>query len=76
MDTGLQITKWLSLKKDLKWLKSEQKRLKAKGIETVIVKETHSTGKKHALYRTDAKWLGGNGYTRYWNWQMTKKESK
>ena len=49
---GLQITKWLSSKKDLKWLKSEQRRLKTKGIETVIVEEKNGTDKKHALCRT------------------------
>jgi hypothetical protein len=52
MTVGLQITKWLSSKKDLKWLKSEQRRLKTKGIETVIVEEKNGTDKKHALCRT------------------------
>tara|TARA_R100000789_G_C3015247_1_gene152301 strand:+ start:80 stop:298 length:219 start_codon:yes stop_codon:yes gene_type:complete len=72
MTVGLQITKWLSSKKDLKWLKSEQRRLKTKGIETVIVEEKNGTDKKHALCRTDAKWLGGEGYTRIFK----EKESK
>lgn len=53
MSTDLQITKWLSLKGDKKWLESEQKRLKAKDINTIIMKESHKKGDKLALYRTE-----------------------